>query len=108
VIDAGKVVADGSVAELKERHGRTRLDLRPARADELTHVLDSVGRAGASECAGVVHVELDPVRAAREITTIVAALRDQRIELDSIAVRESSLEDVFVLLTGSAIERSGG
>ena len=98
------------MAELKARHGRTRLDLRPARADELARVLASLERAGGrraggSERAGVVHVELDPARAAREITAIVAGLRDQRIELDSIAVRESSLEDVFVQLTGSAIER---
>jgi ABC-2 type transport system ATP-binding protein len=103
VIDSGKIVADGSVAELKARHGRTRLDLRPTRTDELARVLASLEGAGASERAGVVHVELDPRRAAREITAIVADLRDQQIELDSIAVRESSLEDVFVHLTGSAI-----
>jgi ABC-2 type transport system ATP-binding protein len=106
VIDAGKIVADGSVAALKARHGRTRLDLRPARADEVSRVLALLERAGASERAGVVHIDLDPRRAAREITAVVAGLRDQQIELDSIAVRESSLEDVFVELTGSAIERS--
>jgi ABC-2 type transport system ATP-binding protein len=107
VIDSGRIVADGSVAELKARHGRTRLDLRPAGPDGLARVLASLERGGARERAGVVHVELDPARAAREITAIVAGLHDQRIELDSIAVRESSLEDVFVQLTGSAIERNG-
>jgi ABC-type multidrug transport system ATPase subunit len=107
VLDAGKLVADGSVAELKARHGRTRLDLRPARTDELARVLALLGRAGACERAGAVHVELEPALAAREITAIVGAVRDQGIELDAIAVRESSLEDVFVQLTGSAIERGG-
>jgi ABC-type multidrug transport system ATPase subunit len=107
VLDLGKIVAHGSVAELKARHGRTRLDLRPARSDELARVLASLERAGACEHAGVVHVELEPARAAREITAIVAGLHDQRIELDSIAVLESSLEDVCVQLTGSAIERDG-
>jgi ABC-2 type transport system ATP-binding protein len=105
VIDAGRIITAGSVAELKARYGRTRLDLRPARADELARVLASLARAGALERAGVVHVDLDPARAAREITGIVAGLRDQQIELASIAVRQSSLEDVFVQLTGSAIER---
>jgi daunorubicin resistance ABC transporter ATP-binding subunit len=107
VIDAGRIVAEGSVAELKERHGRTRLDLRPARPDQLGRVLASLGRAGACERAGVVHIDLQPAHAAREITEIIAGLRAQRIDLNSIAVRESSLEDVFVQLTGSAIERSG-
>jgi daunorubicin resistance ABC transporter ATP-binding subunit len=102
VIDAGRIITQGSVAELKARYGRTRLDLRPARADELGRVLE---RAGGLERAGVVHVDLEPRHAAREITDIVAGLRDQRIELASIAVHESSLEDVFVQLTGSAIGR---
>jgi ABC-2 type transport system ATP-binding protein len=108
VIDAGRIVAEGSVAQLKERHGRTRLDLRPARPEQCAHVLAALERAGAHESAGVIHVELDPARAAAEITEIIAGLREQRIELKSIAVRESSLEDVFVQLTGSAIEGSGG
>jgi ABC-type uncharacterized transport system ATPase subunit len=93
------------VAELKARYGRTRLDLRPARADELGRLLASLEGAGGLEHAGVVHVDLESARAAREITNIVAGLRDQQIELASIAVHESSLEDVFVQLTGSAIER---
>jgi ABC-2 type transport system ATP-binding protein len=105
VIDAGKILTEGSVAELKARYGRTSLDLRPARADELGRLLASLERAGALERAGVVHVDLESGHAARAVTDIVAALRDQQIELASIAVRESSLEDVFVQLTGSAIER---
>ena len=105
VIDAGKIVTDGSVAALKARYGRTRLDLRPAREDELAQVLVSLERAGARESAGVVHLELPSEGAGREVADIVAGLRDRRIELASIAVRESSLEDVFVELTGAAIER---
>ena len=103
VIDAGKIVAHGSAGELKTRHGRTRLDLRPARTEDLACVLALLERVGARERGGVVHVDLDPGRAAREITAIAADLRDREIELDSIAVRESSLEEVFVALTGSAI-----
>ena len=107
VIDAGRIVADGPAAELKARHGRTRLELRPARPDELTRLLASLERAGGCQRAGVIHVELDPALAAREITAIVAGLHDQGIELEAIAVRESSLEDVFVALTGAVIERDG-
>jgi ABC-type multidrug transport system ATPase subunit len=105
VIDAGRIVTEGSVAELKARYGRTRLDLRPARAGDLGRVMASLESAGALERSGVVRVDLQSVHAAREVTDIVAGLRDQGIELASIAVRESSLEDVFVQLTGSAIER---
>ena len=103
VLDAGRIVAEGPVAELKARHGRTRLDLRLARPDQLAQVLASLERSGACERAGVIHIGLAPARAAGEITAIIAGLREQRIDLDSIAVRESSLEDVFVQLTGSAI-----
>ena len=105
VIDAGKIVTEGSVAQLKARYGRTRLDLRPASAEDLGRVVASLESAGALARSGVVHVDLQSVRAAREVTDIVAGLRDQGIELASIAVRESSLEDIFVQLTGTAIGR---
>jgi ABC-2 type transport system ATP-binding protein len=105
VIDAGRIVAEGSVAALKARHGRTRLDFRPARADDVRRALAALEGERAIECAGSVRVELDPAQAARRVADIVAGLRDRRIELASIAVRESSLEDVFVQLTGAAIER---
>jgi ABC-2 type transport system ATP-binding protein len=105
VLDAGMILTQGSVAELKARHGRTRLDVRPARPDELGRALASARPARAVASAGVVRVELESPHAAREVAEIVARLRDERIELASIVVRESSLEDVFVELTGSAIER---
>ena len=105
VIDHGRIISAGSVAELKARNGRTRMDIRPARANDIGRVLASIGRAGAIECAGVVRLELASTHAAREVADILAGLRDEPVELASITVRESSLEDVFVQLTGSAIER---
>jgi daunorubicin resistance ABC transporter ATP-binding subunit len=105
VLDAGRIVTQGTVAALKARHGRTLLELTPARSDDIGPALEAVRRAGAGEMAGTIRVELDPPRAAREITEIVARLHAAGVELASIAVRESSLEDVFVLLTGSAIEQ---
>jgi ABC-2 type transport system ATP-binding protein len=104
VLDAGRIVTEGSVAELKARHGRTLLEFRPARPEDTGRALEHVPRAAASEAAGAIRVELEPSDAAREIAEILVRLRDARIELASIAVHESSLEDVFVLLTGSAIE----
>jgi ABC-type multidrug transport system ATPase subunit len=103
VLDAGRIIAQGTVAQLKARHGRTRLDVRPLHPGDARRVLAAVAHPGATDGAGAVHVELPSPDAAREVTAIVARLRDQQIELASIAVRESSLEDVFVELTGSEI-----
>jgi ABC-2 type transport system ATP-binding protein len=105
LLDAGRIVTEGTVGELKARHGRTLLEFTPASPDDLERALASVQRAGASEAAGTIRVEFEPQRAARAVAEIIGRLRDARIELASIAVRESSLEDVFVLLTGAAIEQ---
>jgi ABC-2 type transport system ATP-binding protein len=105
VIDAGRITALGTVAELKARHGRTRFDLTPLDPADTPRVLATIPRPAATDGAGAVHVDLPSPHAAREVADIVARLREQQIELAAIAVRESSLEDVFVALTGSEIER---
>ena len=103
VLDAGRIVTEGTVTALKARHGRTLLDVTLADPSHARRALAAM--PGGTGTAGALRVELAPQTAAREVTELVAALRDARIELTSIAVRESSLEEVFVALTGSAIEQ---
>ncbi|MFC9974600.1 ATP-binding cassette domain-containing protein [Spirillospora sp. NPDC127200] len=107
LLDGGRVVAEGTAAELKERVAASRLDLtmadRPAfdtaaRAlrDRVVH-LDSARRVlGVPTDGSAAHVralldEVDPARTA----------------VERFAVRDTTLDDVFLALTGQTKETTG-
>jgi ABC-2 type transport system ATP-binding protein len=110
VIDTGRVIADGTSAQLKERLGGDMLEARvSSRAD--------LGRAAALLAAlsrSEPHVDADR-QSIRVPTTggtalLIAAgraLDDANVPLDDLGIRRPSLDDVFLRLTGaSASSRS--
>jgi ABC-2 type transport system ATP-binding protein len=105
VFDHGRVIADGTTAELKAQTGGARL--------EVTLSEPSAEAATALEqfVAGPVHVSRDgrrlraPVRSTAGLaTTIVRALDDAAITVDDVEVHQPSLDDVFFALTGHPTE----
>ena len=101
VIDHGRVIANGTSAELKADTGGARL--------EVTLSEPSPGAAVALEpfVTGAVHVSHDgrrlraPVRSASGLaTTVVRALDQADIAVDDVEVQQPSLDDVFFALTG--------
>jgi ABC-2 type transport system ATP-binding protein len=105
VIDHGRVIADGTAAQLKAQTGGARLEitLSEPRADAAAALEELV--------AGPVHVSHDgrrlraPVRSATGLaTTIVRALDDAAIRVDDVEVHQPSLDDVFFALTGHPTE----
>ncbi|MDP1848722.1 MAG: ATP-binding cassette domain-containing protein, partial [Solirubrobacteraceae bacterium] len=105
VIDRGRVIAKGSPDELKDRVGGERLEVRlAARADAQAAV-----RALAPLSDEPPHAEGDTVRVGvrRRAGTIVDAVRrlDQAgVDVDDIALRRPTLDDVFLSLTGHVAE----
>ena len=101
LIDRGRVVSEGTSAELKSRIGSTVLELRMA--DEATARVT----AGALEDLGLgalarerETVRLSASDGTRALVGTMRALDARRIEPTSVAVREPSLDDVFLTLTG--------
>ena len=104
VLDAGRVVAEGTAAELKQRVAARRLDLTcPTQA-----ALDQVSRY-----LGERVVYRDPLRLTAGVATDgsaaqVRALLDEidpdRCLIAAFAVRDATLDDVFLTLTGQAKE----
>jgi ABC-2 type transport system ATP-binding protein len=100
IIAGGRIVADGSPAELSGRNGRTtRIRFRlPAgvAANELPDGLTG-GADRAAVVAGEVEVRADdPVRALNELT---AWALERRVALTGLEVRQPNLEDVYLELT---------
>ena len=107
VLDRGSVAARGSIGELKAAYGATRVEFRladPGSMDDLRHALNGheVTPIEGSD-ALVIRV---PGRAAPSVVDIVARVRDRGFALSGVAVREPTMEDIYVELTGSEITRS--
>jgi len=99
IVDQGRVIAQGTPRELKQRSaGTTRIELRLARpeTDAALKQLDGVADCRASDGVYVVH----STRVPQTIVSLVKYLEAHGNELSSLDIAAPSLEDVFLELTG--------
>ncbi|MDQ3821852.1 MAG: ATP-binding cassette domain-containing protein [Actinomycetota bacterium] len=105
VIDRGRLIAEGTPAELKRQVGGDRLELRPcdgASSEDAAGVLASLASDRPFVEDGTVRVPLASRQGA--IADAVRRLDDAGIAIDDIALRSPTLDDVFLALTGRAAE----
>jgi ABC-2 type transport system ATP-binding protein len=99
IVDQGRVIAQGTPRELKQRSaGTTRIELRLARpeTDAALKQLEGVADCHASDGVYVMH----STRVPQTIVSLVKYLEAQGNELSSLDIAAPSLEDVFLELTG--------
>jgi ABC-2 type transport system ATP-binding protein len=99
IVDHGKVIAEGTPRELKQRSGAvTRITVRMARP-ETNGALGSL--EGVTEArAEAEDYLLYSTRVPRTIVALVKHLEEQNNELVSLEIAAPSLEDIFLELTG--------
>jgi len=100
IMDAGRIVDEGSPAELIGRHvTREVVELRLDHDDLDAPVLDAIRRSGTrtENLADRVLVYTD------DGDPLVAGLLDDGLRPLSVLVRRSTLEDVFLMLTGRTL-----
>ncbi len=102
VIDHGKVIATGTPDELKARAGGQVLEVLPASRGRLAIAAAVLaGRTGSAPDAdadsGLVRV---PVSDAGVLPFIIRDLDEAGVELAEFTLRKSSLDEVFLSLTG--------
>jgi ABC-type multidrug transport system ATPase subunit len=107
IIDKGRVIADGTPSELKSLAGRDVIEIHARRADDLGTI------AGVLAPFGVDVVRLDvatrsaamPIEGGTaRLMEAVRALDDIGMELDDVALRRPTLDEVFLTLTGEHID----
>ena len=106
VIDTGKVIAEGTSDELKDRVGGSVVVVRPlhpADVDTAAGVLARLGAGEASRSAGG-ELTLPATTGVALVTDVARALEDADIEVRELALRRPTLDDVFLQLTGHAAE----
>ncbi|MEU7603571.1 ATP-binding cassette domain-containing protein [Streptomyces sp. NPDC040724] len=105
VIDKGRVIANGTPDALKSQVGGQVLQLRPARAADLgtAHALL------AEEAGPLAKIEGDeitvPVKDPELMPSVVRRLDRAGIAVAELTLRRSSLDEVFMVLTGHRAER---
>src|SRR6266508_2838994 len=105
VVDGGRVIANDTPFALKSRLGSTVIELgigdgsRAARAPDLIdRMLD------ASRERDVAIVRLTPTSGSRVLIDVLRSLVDERLPPATLAVREPSMDDVFIALAGHHAE----
>ncbi|MFE4973027.1 ATP-binding cassette domain-containing protein [Kitasatospora sp. NPDC056651] len=102
VIDRGRVIANGGVAELKARVGGQTLQVRPANPAELPDMarcLRDIGIANATVSAdtGLLAV---PITDDGQLTAVIGVLGTRGFAIAGIDTKVPSLDEVFLAITG--------
>jgi ABC-type multidrug transport system ATPase subunit len=105
VLDAGRVVADGTADELKDHLGGNVLEIRVSHRADLQRAASLVTDLGSA--APRLDPELNKVSmpvngGPRELIAVGRALDDSGLALEDLGIRRPSLDDVFLALTGHA------
>jgi ABC-2 type transport system ATP-binding protein len=109
VIDAGRVIAEGTPDQLKSRIGGDRIDIVVRRGDELGSAAAVIGRVvGAATAVDPDTRQVSaPVRDRTvALTEVVLALDRAGIAAEDIALRRPTLDEVFLHLTGHHAEQT--
>ena len=100
MIDGGRVVVEGTPADLKARVAGSRLDLvlaDPAAFDRAIHQLN--GRVVTTDPSlRTVGVGVDG--SADAVRGVLGELQGAAIDVETVAISSATLDDVFLALTG--------
>ena len=107
VIDHGKVIANGTPRELKARMGSDVLELHLADAATLERTAEALRGIGSGEPsidASDRRITLPVHQGAADLMSAVRRLDEQGIVPSDLSLRQPSLDDVFLALTGHGTE----
>jgi len=106
VIDHGRVIAAGTPRQLKNRVGGQVLEIHtvdPGQAPRASEILREFAERGSR-----VHHEkgraLASIADKSCLTAVIRRLEEENIMIDDLALRRSSLDEVFMALTGHVAE----
>jgi oleandomycin transport system ATP-binding protein len=108
VIDHGTVIATGTPEELKSRTGALTLAVRPSRPADVPAVTAVVAAITRAEPAVSNTTVTAPVSDERLMPAVVRRLDDEGIGVAELILRGSSLDEVFLSLTGRRTEDAEG
>jgi ABC-2 type transport system ATP-binding protein len=109
IIDRGRVIADGTPAELKRRAGRDVIDGHASEGADTRAIAALLGRLAEGDVrvdAPTRQVSISVEAGADVLLAAVRALDDAGLAVEDIALRRPTLDEVFLALTGQGVEDS--
>jgi ABC-2 type transport system ATP-binding protein len=109
VIDKGKIIAAGTADELKAQVGGDRIEVIVHEAASLTEAEAILQKGSNGQAVVDEHVRKITVPSSSGSKGLVLVIRDldeAGIDIDDIALRRPSLDDVFLKLTGHRAEQT--
>jgi oleandomycin transport system ATP-binding protein len=106
VIDHGRVIATGTPDGLKAKTGSQMLAARPAEPENLSTVISVVGTVAETEPEVKGDLVTAPITDPHVLPTVVRRLDDAGVLLSELTLRTSSLNEVFLSLTGHPAEEN--
>jgi ABC-2 type transport system ATP-binding protein len=105
IIDHGKIVAEGTPAQLKAEIGKATVEVVPENPDDRERLAGLLSRFGGETAArpGAHAVQLD---AAGALPDVIRALDQENVRAAEINLHQPTLDDVFLAKTGRKLEGS--
>jgi ABC-2 type transport system ATP-binding protein len=107
VVDHGRVIAEGTSRELKARLGGAMVEVHMADPEEGRRAAAALIRAGSGDPTVEDEIVRVPARdGTATLTEVVRCLDANALVARSLQLREPSLDDVFLALTGHVAEQA--
>ena len=107
IIDRGKIVAEGTPAELKAQIGQPTLEAIPAKAAD-RDVLAAVLKRFGEDCGGSVRGVAVRLRQSEDVLAdVVRAFDAEGLTVADLRLHQPTLADVFLAKTGRSLEGAG-
>jgi ABC-2 type transport system ATP-binding protein len=104
IVDHGRTVASGTPSELKARAGRDVIEIHTRHAADVDRVAALVGAAPSAIDAGARRLAVPVADGTDQLVDVVRALDRHCIEVDDVALRRPTLDEVFLTLTGQPLQ----
>jgi ABC-2 type transport system ATP-binding protein len=100
VLDGGKIIAEGTADELKQRVGNERIELIISEGSDLDAAIASINGESLEIDRFRRAISLSSDGSVRELKQLLDRLEERGIELDGLSLHRPTLDDVFLTLTG--------
>ncbi|HEV8064318.1 MAG TPA: DUF4162 domain-containing protein, partial [Acidimicrobiales bacterium] len=110
IVDAGRVIADGSPAELKSQAGTDRIEVHTRDAQSLPRaasVLSGLEGNAAETDSSTRRCSVPVGDGAGILPVAMTRLTEGGVAVEDITLRRPTLDEVFLALTGHAAEERG-
>jgi ABC-2 type transport system ATP-binding protein len=101
VIDHGKVIAEGTSDQLKEKVGKERLELVVAKESDFTAALKALEQFGTTNTnAETRTISVTTNGTVSGVKQVLNAMEQAKVDVDTLSLHKPTLDDVFMHLTG--------